>query len=255
MIGREDVKENDLFFTCSLLEYIARKTKNKPSLIVNALGKNTIEKIYELADVYHSDNIEKVSDDFIEEHRITTGDFDSVARAKYLIPTHFDIGKIYKRLILGLEKEKKISRIDALFFAYNSPLTDKINDYNSAFYYDSPQNILRAFLGKDMLERAVTVTIDRPIGSKHPTHDFVYPINYGYVKGIFAGDGEEQDAYVIDVDKPVTEFFGQIVAIIKRKNDVEEKWVVSPINTRYTEDEIKQAVLFQEQYFDFEILM
>ena len=50
MNGREDPKENDLFFTCSLIDYIARKTKNKRSVVVNALGKELIAKIYELAD-------------------------------------------------------------------------------------------------------------------------------------------------------------------------------------------------------------
>ena len=65
---------------------------------------------------------------------------------KYAIPTHWDIGKVYKRLILGISKEKNIDLIDALFAAYNSFVSDKIDDYNSSFYYDAPQNILNAFL-------------------------------------------------------------------------------------------------------------
>jgi len=60
MTGRENQKDNDLFFTCSLIEYIARKTRNERSVIVNALGKTSISKIYDLADIYHSDNIENV---------------------------------------------------------------------------------------------------------------------------------------------------------------------------------------------------
>lgn len=65
--GRESRKDNDLFFTCSLIDYIGRKTKNTRADVVNALGKKRLEKIYDLADVYHSDNIDRVSDDFIEE--------------------------------------------------------------------------------------------------------------------------------------------------------------------------------------------
>lgn len=84
MIGREDSKENDLFFTCSLIEYIARKTKNKRADVVNTLGDATISKIYELADVYHSDNIDRVSDDFIAEANISTGTFDNISATKYL---------------------------------------------------------------------------------------------------------------------------------------------------------------------------
>lgn len=66
-IGRENAKDNDLFFTCSLIDYIARKTKNHRVDVVNTLGKDRIEKIYDLADVYHSDNIDRVSEDFIED--------------------------------------------------------------------------------------------------------------------------------------------------------------------------------------------
>ena len=146
MIGREDKKENDLFFTCSLIEYISRKTKNKRSAVVNELGKTALEKIYDLADVYHSDNIERVSDDFIQSAGITDGTFDNVAAAKYALPSHWDMGKVYKRLVLGISKEKGLSVIDALFEAYNSFVSDKIDDYNSSFYYDAPQNILNAFL-------------------------------------------------------------------------------------------------------------
>ena len=146
MIGRENPKANDLFFTCSLIEYIGRKTKNKRADVVNKLGKSTISKIYELADIYHSDNIDRVSDDFIRESNMTVGDFDNIVSAKYSIPSYWDIGKVYKRLILGIAKEKDMSIIDALFAAYNSFVSEKIQDFNSSFYYDAPQNILNAYL-------------------------------------------------------------------------------------------------------------
>ncbi len=146
MTGREDKKANDLFFTCSLIEYMARKTKNKCSAVVDALGRTQIEKIYDLADIYHSDNIDTVSDDFIRRTGIREGSFDNIADALYAVPSHWDIGKIYKRLILGIAEQKKLSIIDALWEAYHSFVSDKISDYNSSFYYDSPQNILIAFL-------------------------------------------------------------------------------------------------------------
>ena len=150
MIGRENSKENDLFFTCSLIEYIARKTKNKRADVVNALGKPIIEKIYDLADVYHSDNIETVSDDFIRQAALSEGSFDNLSCAEYAIPSHWDIGKVYKRLILGIASEKKMEIVDALVAAYNSFVSDKIDDYNSSFYYDAPQNILNAYLYEEL---------------------------------------------------------------------------------------------------------
>lgn len=146
MRGREYHKENDLFFTCSLIDYIARKTKNKRADVVTALGRISITKIYELADVYHSDNIDNVSDDFIELAGISEGCFDNITTARYSIPSHWDIGKVYKRLILGIAREKNMDIIDALFAAYHSFVSDLIEDFNSSFYYDAPQNILNAYL-------------------------------------------------------------------------------------------------------------
>ena len=100
----------------------------------------------------------------------------------------------------------------------------------------------------------VTVKVDRAMGTYHPEHpDMYYPINYGYIEGIFAPDGEEQDAYILGVLEPVKEFTGKIVAIVHRNNDVEEKWVVSPIDKIFTKEEIERQINFQEQYFDSEV--
>ena len=102
----------------------------------------------------------------------------------------------------------------------------------------------------------VTVTIDRPLGSYHPKHpDIYYPINYGYVEGIMAPDGDEQDAYILGVQEPVESFTGKIIAIIHRYDDVEEKWVVAPEDSSFTKDEIMKQVEFQEKYFKSEIRM
>lgn len=107
-----------------------------------------------------------------------------------------------------------------------------------------------------MLGRIVTVTVDRPLGSYHPKHeDIYYPVNYGYVAGIMAPDGEEQDAYILGVDKPVAEFTGRVIAIIHRFDDVEEKWVVAPEHASFSKEEIMEQVWFQEQYFKTEIRM
>ena len=107
-----------------------------------------------------------------------------------------------------------------------------------------------------MIGKRVNVTVDRPMGSRHPNHpDIVYPVNYGYVSGIIAPDGEEQDAYILGVDKPVQEFVGVVIAIIHRLNDCEDKWVVAPDGITFSENEIIDAVRFQEQFFESEILM
>lgn len=106
-----------------------------------------------------------------------------------------------------------------------------------------------------MIGKKVTVTVDRPLGSYHPNHkDIYYPVNYGYIEGIIAPDGEEQDAYILGIDEPVETFTGIIIAIIHRNDDVEEKWVVAPEGVAFSKEEIWKQVEFQEQYFDSEIL-
>lgn len=107
-----------------------------------------------------------------------------------------------------------------------------------------------------MLGKIVRVIIDRPLGSYHPTHkDIYYPINYGYIEGVIANDLEEQDAYILGVNKPLKEFEGKVIAIIHRLNDIEDKLIVAPIDKSYTKEEILKFVEFQEQYFKIEIIM
>ena len=149
--GREEKKDNDLFFTCSLIDSIARKTQNTRSDVVNKLGKERLEKIYDLADIYHCDNIDRVSDDFIEEADITLGTFDNVGECKYSIPSHWDIGKVYKRLIKQAAQSEKIGIIDALIKVYNSFISDKIDDYNSSVYYENPSYIFECYIENKML--------------------------------------------------------------------------------------------------------
>ncbi|HIU76548.1 MAG TPA: inorganic pyrophosphatase [Candidatus Pelethocola excrementipullorum] len=107
-----------------------------------------------------------------------------------------------------------------------------------------------------MTDRHVRVIVDRKMGTYHPKHEkLYYPINYGYIEGVFAPDGEEQDAYIIGVDSAIDNFEGEIIAIIRRKNDAEDKLVVAPEGSSFTKEEIKKLTNFQEQFFDTEIEM
>ena len=107
-----------------------------------------------------------------------------------------------------------------------------------------------------MPNKFVTVTVDRPLGSFHPQYpELYYPVNYGYIKGVMAPDGEEQDAYIFGISEPVAEFTGRVIAIIHRHDDIEEKWVVVPDTMHISADEIMQRVSFQEQFFQSEVRM
>ena len=106
-----------------------------------------------------------------------------------------------------------------------------------------------------MIGKIVKVIVDRPLGSYHPVHkDLYYPINYGYIEGVFALDKEELDAYILGVDEPIKEFTGVVIAIVHRLDDVEDKIIVAPIGVNFTETEIIDLVKFQEQYFHSKII-
>ena len=108
--------------------------------------------------------------------------------------------------------------------------------------------------GKDFLGKIVTVKMDRPLGSTHPKHGFVYEVNYGYVEGTISGDGEELDAYVLGEHKPLETFEGRVVAVVHRTNDDDDKLVVMADGKNYTDDQIEALVEFQEQFFNHIIL-
>jgi len=97
--------------------------------------------------------------------------------------------------------------------------------------------------------------IDRPIGSHHPRHnEMIYPVNYGYVEDVFAEDGAEQDIYLIGTNIPLSEFEGIVIAVYRRYDDVEDKWIVSADGRDYPDDEILKQIEFQEQFFHGELL-
>ena len=108
---------------------------------------------------------------------------------------------------------------------------------------------------KTLLGQEVSGVIDRPIGSKHPGHNnIIYEVNYGYINELIAPDGEGQDAYFLGINKPMKEFKGVVIAIIERIDDIEDKLVVAPIGLEFTNEEIEEAIKFQEQYFKHKII-
>lgn len=103
----------------------------------------------------------------------------------------------------------------------------------------------KKFLGKE-----VVVKMDRPLGSKHPKHGFIYTLNYGYIPNTVSGDGEELDAYVVGIHEPVEEYEGKVIAIIHRTNDNDDKLIVAPKDKNYSDDAIRAMTEFQEQFFE-----
>ena len=108
-------------------------------------------------------------------------------------------------------------------------------------------------MSQEYLGKIVEVKMDRVMGSKHPKHGFIYPVNYGYIPNTISGDGEELDAYVLGVFEPVENFKGKVIAIIHRINDNDDKLVVVPEYKNYTDEQIRALTEFQEQWFESEI--
>lgn len=104
------------------------------------------------------------------------------------------------------------------------------------------------------LDKILEVKIDRPLGSKHPKHGFIYPVNYGYIPNTISGDGEELDCYVLGIHEPIETFKGKCIAIIHRLNDNDDKLIIAPENKSFSNNEIRVLTEFQEQYFKSEII-
>ena len=146
----ESKSQNDLFFICSLIEYIARKTKNTKSYIIEKLGKENIKKVYDLAEIYHSDNIEKVSNELIEKYKIEIGDYDIISRCKNKIPNFWELGRVYERLIIMINKNED-EYIETLMQVLSSWIIEKIDNYNSSMYYENPNYIYECFMQKKII--------------------------------------------------------------------------------------------------------
>ena len=143
-----DEVANKLFYTCSLIEYIGRETKNRRIDVIEALGKANVDRIFEYSDVFHSDRIESVAAEWQRRSAIREGSFDNIAVCRYRLPSHWDIGKVYGRLIKAIGGKAT----DTLHEVYSSWLAPKIDDYNIAVYYMSPEYLYESYKEGRLLE-------------------------------------------------------------------------------------------------------
>ncbi|MCI6019827.1 MAG: hypothetical protein MRZ59_13410 [Clostridiales bacterium] len=134
---------NDLFFTCSLIEYIGREMKLKRSQVVKQLGVEAVQRIYEYADVFHCEPIAKVADDFIERYKLEQGTFDNVEMCIYEVPDYWIMGEVYERLIEDTAEDDTI--VETLMEVYQSWIDDYLSDYNIAVYYQPREYIAECY--------------------------------------------------------------------------------------------------------------
>ena len=139
------MNDNSLFFLCSLIEFIGRQQKQRRGRIVELLGENVIKRIYDYADVFHCEPIEKVADYFILRCQIPMDDYDNVKCCRYEVPDYWEIGEVYERLIEDLKKSSGKEMIDCIKEVYASWINDAISNYNTDFYYQSRDYIYECF--------------------------------------------------------------------------------------------------------------
>lgn len=136
---------SDLFYTCSLIEFIGRKQKMKRSDLVRLLGKETVTHIYRYADIFHCEPIEKTAGDFIENYKIPEGHYDNVASCRYTVPDYWTIGEVYERLIEDVCGDAEDRVAGCLIEIYTSWIDGAISDYNTDFYYQSRDYIYECY--------------------------------------------------------------------------------------------------------------
>ena len=137
-----DKNNNSLFYTCRLIEFISRQTKNNRKDVIEYLGED-LERIYNYEDVFHCEPIEKVANDFIIRNNISTGNFDNISKCKYNIPDYWEIGEVFERLIEDIYDEKDVFR--GIREVYSSWLAEKILNFNSDLYYQSRQYLAECY--------------------------------------------------------------------------------------------------------------
>ena len=134
-----------LFYTCSLIEYIGRQQKQSRSVVVKYLGKDVIRRIYNYADVFHCEPIEKIADEFITRCNIPIDSFDNVGKCRYEVPDYWTIGEVYERLIEDIAGDDTDNIIDCIIDVYSSWIDNVISNYNTDFYYQSREYIFECY--------------------------------------------------------------------------------------------------------------
>lgn len=205
----------------SSIEGAVREVKEEVGIELNpAKGKLVFSKI---RNEYDGIKFRDILDVWLFEYDgdidLTNATTDEVNDAKWI--TTEDIHKLY-------DSGKLVKTLDYFFCALEAPERNYSN----------------------LIGKQVTGIIDRPLGSAHPREsNMIYPINYGYVNGVIAGDGEEQDVYVLGSYEPLKVFSGKVIAVYRRFNDVEDKWIVSLDGEDISDDRILGDISFQEQFF------
>lgn len=142
-------QKDDIYYVCSLLEYISRKTRNHRQDVIRYFSIADIERQLRIASVNHCLSFEQVSDEIIDEFGIKEGQFDTVKECKYEVPSVTSIGMLYQDLVLSTMKDENAA--EGIIDVFSSFITDEISDFNSSVYYTNPDYLRCSYLEGRML--------------------------------------------------------------------------------------------------------
>ena len=137
--------KNDVFYTCSLIEYIGRVTRNHRKDVVSALGTNGVKAILDSADVFHCQSFEQSADEICELFPVPEGTYDTVSNCHYKVPSYTDIGKVYQRIIFDCTSTPGVQDVIDVFSSF---ISDDISDFNTATYYCNPSYLYPLIQGR-----------------------------------------------------------------------------------------------------------
>lgn len=145
----DDKRKDDIFYVCTLIEYVSRETRNHRKDIISYFDKDDLSRQLRLAEVNHCLTFPQVAEELIEEYNISNGDFDTVAEWKYTVPSITSIGRVYQMLVLEVCKDDDVEQ--AIIDVFSSFISDEISDFNSNVYYSNPDYLKCSYLDGMML--------------------------------------------------------------------------------------------------------
>ncbi len=132
-------QEDNIFYFCTMIEFVSRKTKNHRNDVISKFSTSDIAHELKVAEVNHCLSFEQVSDEWIEKYTINEGTFDTVDTCKYEVPSVTSIGRLYQRLIVSTMKDSPVEK--AITDVFTSFISDEISNFNSNVYYSNPDYI------------------------------------------------------------------------------------------------------------------
>ena len=117
--------KDDLFYVCTLIEYVSRKTHNKSKDVVVRMSDKALAHQLKAAGINHCLSFEQVADEWIEDYGIPNGNYDNISKCRYEVPTVTAIGRVYQTLISEVASLYQ-DIVEAIKMVYSSFISDEI---------------------------------------------------------------------------------------------------------------------------------